>query len=176
MPDGEIVGELGGLRNVAPGPDSVPVWLAPDGTLLTDTYVPPRARPRLRSAVRWTLAPLGWRGFSPLLTRSRAVARRTLISATRLAKRRSQPRRHGEPIGYLYREGARNRLPLYAAHHPVTGDLLLTRDALEANDMGYAGITLLGYMVASACLTDSLDLSRRSVPWASRFGQAARPG
>jgi hypothetical protein len=172
-PHGELVGELGGLRE-ADSSESVPVWLAPDGSLLTDSYVPPVGRPSPSAAVRWTIAPLAWRGLGPLLPRLRAVARRTFMSAVRLLKARSAPARHGDPIGYLYPEGGPARVPLYVAHHPVTRDQLLTPYPMEANDMGYADITLLGYLVESACLTGSLELSRPTVPWASRFGWTAR--
>jgi hypothetical protein len=78
------------------------------------------------------------------------------------------------PDGYLFRDDGPSRLPLYAGVHPVTGDQLLTQYALEAQDMGYARIERLGYLLASWPVTGSADRTRPTVPWASRFGLEAR--
>ena len=53
-------------------------------------------------------------------------------------------------------------------------DQLLTRSELEARDMGYVNVTLLGFLRDRAPVTGELELRRTAVPWASRFGLSAR--
>jgi len=77
-------------------------------------------------------------------------------------------------VGFLAREPAGHRIPLFAAVHPVTGDQLLTPWRLEASDMGYTDLAVLGYMLAVAPVTGTRTIRQITVPWASRFGQNAR--
>jgi hypothetical protein len=41
--------------------------------------------------------------------------------------------------------------------------------------MGYAHVTLLGFLRDRAPATGKLELRRTAVPWASRFGLSVRP-
>jgi hypothetical protein len=63
-------------------------------------------------------------------------------------------------------------VPLHASTHPVTGDLLLSTDASEAERLGYRHVVLLGYLVAHAPITGKLGPIQAPVPWAARFGMA----
>jgi hypothetical protein len=172
---GELEGELGAL---APQPygDGIAVWRTAAGTLVTDRYAPPPPHPGAPLAARWVAAPLTWSGGPPLAARARSTGRR-LLELPRAAIRARGPAEaeHGEaPLGYLSPSPAAHRLPLYSAVHPVTGDQLLTPWRLEATDMGYADVRLLGYMLDVAPLTGDRTLRTVTVPWASRFGHNAR--
>jgi len=168
---GELVGELGALHLTAE-PDSRSVWLDNDGRVITDSHAPTRAQPSLRQRLRWIAAPLAWRGFGRVRGRARAAARRLLDSVreSRVGGHKAVAR----PVGYLYAEGGADRVPLFAAVHPVTGDQLLTHYELEAADMGYGAVTQLGYILAEGPATGTIDMRRVSIPWASRFGLEAR--
>jgi glycosyltransferase involved in cell wall biosynthesis len=175
IPGGDFVGEIGALeRDDFPG--AIGAWVTPEGFFVTSGYVPPVHRPPLRSAARWSLAPLRWRGFSKRLARLRAVGRRTFESARRLATITEAPTRTpiGEPHGYLLPMQLEHTIPLYSAHHPVTFDQLLTTNEGQAADMGFVEITLLGHVFTQAPLTGSLGAGRPSVAWASRFGEQIR--
>lgn len=173
LPAGELVEELGALHLEAQS-DSVPVWVTDDGRIGTENYDPSSEPAPLFGAVRWALAPGRWWGLHRLLPRARAVGRRTLQIGRYTRSRRAGWRPSGPPAGYLFREDGRSRLPLYAALHPITGDQLLTRFPVEAQDLGYTAIERLGYLLAVRPVTGSDDRTRPTVPWASRFGLEAR--
>jgi hypothetical protein len=171
--EGVFAGELGALAQVGQAP-AVPVWIA-DGWLVTEGHAPAAERPSTKAVGKWTLAPGTWRNFSEPLPKARAVARRTVEAGKAL--RRSRPaaeRPEGPPVGWLLHAGGAGTRPLYAAYHPVTGDQLITNAPLEATDMGYAQPELLGHVRAVAPVTGSLGPQVTAVPWASRFGLAAR--
>jgi glycosyltransferase involved in cell wall biosynthesis len=79
----------------------------------------------------------------------------------------------GDPAGYLGRDGW---VPLYCAHHPVTGDQLLSTVAAEARSLGYENNVLLGYLVGRPRLTESLRPLRSPIPWAQQFGLSSDVG
>jgi glycosyltransferase involved in cell wall biosynthesis len=167
---GELAVELGALY-AAPPPEAVPVWMTAGGLIRTDSYLPRRARPGAATALRWTLAPASWRGFSTAGARARAVAGRAARLPRHVARTRGGAATpEGEPAGYLSRTPRAHSAPLYSALHPVTGDQLLTREGEEAVDMGYSEPVLLGHLALVAPLTGRLDPIRVGVPWASRFG------
>jgi hypothetical protein len=176
IPEGDLVGEIGALESEC-FPEAIGAWVTSDGFFVTSEYVPPIHRPRFRSAVRWSLAPLRWWGFSKRLARLRAVGRRTFESVKRLSRTGDKPQapaRAGEPQGYLLPRQVAGSVPLYSAYHPVTFDQLLTVSEGQAADMGFVEITLLGYLFAQAPLTRSLGVGRPTIPWASRFGERIR--
>jgi glycosyltransferase involved in cell wall biosynthesis len=172
VPQGEVVGEIGALATW-PHPGTIPLLRDPDGWIGTAGHLPAPPPPRLRSAVRWTLAPGRWQRFGHLGARGRAIGRRAAMAREHL---RRPPRAEAgapETVGYLFAEPDAGRIPLYSAIHPVTGDQLLTRHRIEPLAMGYVELTLLGYLLPQAPVTGTLDWRRRSVPWASRFGLEA---
>jgi hypothetical protein len=171
LPPGRVVGELGALADRALG-DAIPVWLTEDGRVMTADYRPEAARPSPRLVARWALAPLALRGFGPASARVRTFAWRLRRLVAGGAVPPAVPR--GAPVGFLHREETPRRRPLYAAVHPVTGDQLLSSSAIEAGDMGYVDVMLLGFLGASAPVTGSLGTERPLLPWASRLGQVAR--
>jgi hypothetical protein len=171
----ELVGELGALL-AEPLEGSVPVWLTDRGFLITDRYRPEHRRPALTQGLRWVLAPLAWRSSVGKGARVRAALRRAASLPGKLVSRVQPGRATTErPLGYLMAERSPAlHVPLYAARHPVTGDQLLTRHRLEAADMGYVDVVLLGYLSSQAPVTREASLRRVSIPWASRFGLAVR--
>ena len=169
VPDGELIGEIGSLR-AERDDDAVPAWLTADGRLVTPGHRPPGAHASRRRLLRWTLAPLGWRGIEG---RARTAAER-LLSLPRLG-RAAAPEGSGEPAGYLHGSEGPWRLPLYSATHPVTGDQLLSTSRWEANDMGYTGVELLGFVDDRAPVTGRLGTRKPLIPWASRLGRYERP-
>lgn len=178
LPRGELVGELGSLLR-DPSEDSVPARLTADGRLQTDDHPLTVPRPSLYRAIRWALAPAGWRRVAPSGARGRAILRRLVLSLRRLAGGRETGGDGGPVVGYLHRRAGAARLPLYAATHPVTGDQLLTTSPREPEDLGYASAELLGYLTAEAPVTGQLGLKAPALPWARRFGKrvpSERPG
>jgi glycosyltransferase involved in cell wall biosynthesis len=173
---GEVVGELGSLAD-SPLPGTKPVWLL-DGRLVAEGRRPPSGRPRLPAAVRWSGAPARWWGFSEPLPKARAMARRSLETVGRLAVPPPPvPDPDGlPPAGWLGEEMRPGHAPLYVSYHPVTRDQLITRSPVEAMDLGYAAPELLGYVREIAPVTGSLEQRPLPLPWASRFGMAARRG
>jgi hypothetical protein len=142
------------------------------GIVSTDRYRPPGHAPSSTRILRWLLAPLQWRDFAPAGGRARAVAQRLRHL---LAGRPQASNATGRtPAGWLHAVDGGGRLPLYAAVHPVTGDQLLSRSKWEGPDMGYTGLTLLGFLEADAPVTSGLGTRRPSIPWASRHGQRFR--
>jgi glycosyltransferase involved in cell wall biosynthesis len=176
LPAGEFTAELGALRlTPGPAPGAIPVWLTPDGYLVTYDYTPTMARPRLAVALRWALAPASWFGFSSASSRALGVLRRASELTRHLRRDDYRPSRPNRaPDGYLLGAPTEQATPLYSAIHPVTGDQLLSRHRLEAGDMGYVGTTVVGNIVAAVPLTGRVESRRADIPWASRFGRVAR--
>jgi hypothetical protein len=175
---GPLAAELGRLRLRA-GPTSVPLWLDLNGHVSTDRYAFRTPALELRRLVRWTGAPLNWRNFGHRYGRARSVVRRALDAERLLVSRVRPPRRvpaspGKELLGYLSAEPQMGLIELFAAIHPVLPDQFLTHDPLEASDMGYVDLCSLGYIEAAAPLTGTLGSRSVAVPWASRFGLAAR--
>ncbi len=173
---GTPAGELGALLE-RPHAGAVPLWVSPDGFVQTDGHRVAPGRPSPKEAVRWTLAPLHWRGPWSATPRARATARRALDAAAAVLRGSDRvPSTPQEaPSGYLFRDPGPARIALYAAVHPVVADQLLTTHPREAIDMGYRDVTLLGYIAAQAPVTGELGPRAAEVPWASRFGlDAAR--
>jgi hypothetical protein len=171
LPPGDVVGELGSLpREPAAGLDSV--YITAGGHLVTDASARAPARRARTAAVRWALAPLGWRRSGiDVATRARA----TVTRARRLLARRDGP--PGDPVARvasIHRQDAPKRVPIFSAVHPATGDQLLTTSAWEAVDLGYGEAELLGYADRQAPVTGRLSVERCDLPWASRFGRRTR--
>jgi hypothetical protein len=173
QPRGERVSELGAVLDW-PQRGAIPVWIDDRGRLTTDEYQPSGARPDARTTVAWVLAPATWELTRSIRPRARAVARRALGAGRTLARRNGAPADRGQPAGWLLRDAGQGRLPLYAAEHAVTGDQFLTRFPMEAADMGYTGIRLLGWMLPHALVTGTLELMPTAAPWAVHFGQKVR--
>lgn len=174
--DREFSAELGMLR-LAPESGSIPVFVDRSGRLSTDRYDPGEPAPQMAQMLRWSAAPLAWKGFGRHGGRARSVARRTLesaqVSAARAVRRGAEAGdRH--PIGYLLADPGPGRVQLFAGTHPVLRDQFVTIHRMEATDMGYEAVTSLGYIDARAPLTGTLGGGRVAVPWASRFGLVAR--
>ena len=167
---GRLAGELGGLHARA-RERSVAVWITPDRRLVTEGYVPERGRPSRGDALRWVVAPLAWRGFPGLASRIGAVPRRAL-ALLRTARACRPPR--GEPAGFIHLDAAPERLPLYSAVHPITGDQLLSSWQWEPVDLGYVDVTELGYLDPLAPVTGHVGVVSPPLVWASRFGQRVR--
>jgi glycosyltransferase involved in cell wall biosynthesis len=175
----ELVGELGALHLIGQ-PDSVAVWLDEHEGIAVDDLIPSHQSPNALQMARWCLAPFKWRNFGHVHGRIRSVGRR-LWDTTRLTIGASvgtmtarQQDGHRRCVGYLHQTPRRGRRQLFAAIHPVNGDCLLTRDPLEAADMGYGAVTSVGYILDRAPATGTLAMRRVSVPWASRFGLEVR--
>jgi glycosyltransferase involved in cell wall biosynthesis len=181
----ELVGELGALHLTAE-PGSIAVWIDEHGQILTRQYVLEVEPPTVGQLLRWTAAPVGWRGFGHLRGRTRSVARRGLEATNRIRnvvferhglesiRSQTQTRPPEPPVGYLYPHPGPGRLELFAATHSLTGDQLLTHHALEAADMGYGNAVSLGYALERAPVTGTLGMRRVVIPWASRFGLEVR--
>ncbi len=174
VPEGELVGELGALAD-SPLPGAKPVWIT-DGRLITESHRPPAGRPPLEAVVRWSGAPARWRGFSEPAPKARAIVRRAVASAARLAvPAGGPPEPNGAaPVAWMYEEPRLGRVPLHVGYHPVTGDQLLTHSPDEARNLGYVNCELLGFVQPVAPVTGSLEQRVLPLPWASRFGLAGR--
>jgi hypothetical protein len=158
---------------------AIPVWLDAAGRISTDRYsfTEPPLTPA--SLLRYSGAPLNWRGFGPRSARLRATFRRLLdIERLLLAgARRKGPDRNGQRLlGYLRSEPGPGLIELFAARHRVLPDQFVTHHPLEATNMGYVDVRSLGYIQADAPLTGALGSKRVAVPWTSRFGLAAGVG
>ncbi|MDQ6605752.1 MAG: glycosyltransferase [Actinomycetota bacterium] len=189
-----IAAELGRLLP-KPEPNATAVYVDAAGGLSTDSYRFERAVPTPRELARWAAAPLNWHGFGSLQGRLRSAARRgtdveALLREIAIKRARAvlpvgsatgrpadaDPGGASAPVGYLLREPEPGMVALYAARHPVMADQFLTHHALEATDMGYIDVRLLGYLEGAAPVTGKLGSHRVAIPWASRFGLAARFG
>jgi hypothetical protein len=170
VPGGRLEGELGALF-AEPTGDCEPLWIDGHDQVFTARLAARDGRPSFRTAARWTGAPLTWRRFSSAGPRLRATAHRTYESARILASRPATDiSRPSGPAGYVLKNATSRTVPLYAATHPVTGDQLLSTSEPEPRYLGYKDVVLLGYLLARAPVTRTLELARLGVPWASRFG------
>lgn len=172
VPAGLAAGELGALL-AEPTGECDPLWVDEDGRVFAAGQLSLDSRPSLRTALRWTGDPLTWRRFSRPGPRLRASARRALDSARVLAFPPPSNGHPREPSGYLLRSPTSRTVPLHAAIHPVTGDLLLSTQPSEAVSLGYQEVPLLGHLVARAPVTGKLGPLHPAVPWATRFGLVA---
>jgi hypothetical protein len=171
-PAGELVGELGCLTT-ARELDSIPLWMTPEGYLLTDQPQPAPRTAAPAAALRWVLAPLTWvRGPGSL--RQRLLASLVRGAGLVAGSRGEMSPPSGRPLGYLHRDGGPDRVALFHAIHPVTGDQLLSTYYWEAVDLGYGEPVLLGHLELDAPVTGDLGTGRPWLPWASRFGQRVR--
>jgi hypothetical protein len=170
IPDGELVGELGALYPVE-GDDVSALRMSPEGYLVADGHPPPahgRIRPLL--ALRWSLAPLAWRGVDASLA-ARALTALRRIGSQLGGGPRAPSAAAGPPLGYLKHEPGPGRLPLYSAIDPLSGDQLLSTDATEAVELAFGHPQLIGYMEERAPVTGKLGSGGPDLPFASRFGQ-----
>jgi hypothetical protein len=169
VPDGDGAWELGALMDRDPG-GGIPAWT--DAGRLSTAHYDAGGSPRsARRSARWALEPVGWRGSGPLGPRVRAVARRGL-DVMRHALASPAPVRTAEAEGWLLPEPGPERVPVFAAIHPVTSDQLVTRDPSEARELGYEALRMLGYALAVGPVTGTLSPPQPAVPWARRFGRA----
>jgi hypothetical protein len=136
----------------------VPLRLSDDDTVGESAGLIARAR--------WTAAPLAWRRV-----RARQQLEGVAMRARDLFSKDLRSRPQESTIGYLRASPGPHHSPLYAAAHPVTGDVFLTRSAIEAGDMGYGRVRRLGWIA-------DIGADRRpgsdTIWWASRFGQFRR--
>ena len=171
---GDTPWELGALLDRDPG-DGIAAWVDADGRLHTDDYAPTRHPYDPRRTLRWVGAPIGWRGFGRVPARARAIARRGVEAVRQTAVRPGiavPVPRDEKSLAWLLPDPGPDRCPLFSAVHPVTGDQLVTRDPSEARELGYGSIQILGYALALAPVTGTLQRPGFGVPWASRFGEA----
>jgi glycosyltransferase involved in cell wall biosynthesis len=174
LPRGELAAELGGLAESSLQGSIAAEIL--DGYLVTERHRPAPARPALREAARWALAPIGWRGLASRGARAKVAARRAAIAAARLLRASRDNEPSGEAAGWLFEQARPGLVPLFAAYHPVTGDQLLVRNEESAALLGYRDSELLGYLHAEATVTGELGEKTVPIPWARRFGHVPRPG
>ncbi|MGI8622841.1 MAG: glycosyltransferase [Solirubrobacteraceae bacterium] len=172
---GRIVARLGQLLPVQI-PGCVAARVLPDGTFVTDRYRPAWRHAGPSQTLRWILAPVTWRRQGSLLVRGRATARRATQALRRSGDRTSTSAdavAQAPTIGYLYTAPGPDRLELFSAVHPLTGDQVLTPFPLEATDMGYVDVTTIGF---TRGVVENVKIDRYSAPWTSRFGLEARRG
>jgi glycosyltransferase involved in cell wall biosynthesis len=171
---GEQPWELGALLDRDPG-GGIAAWVDGNGRLHTEGYAPTRHPYDARRTLRWVGAPASWHGFGRVQARARAVARRSVEAARHTLVRpgmAAAPRRAQEPLAWLLAEPGPDRVALFSAVHPVTADQLVTRDPSEARELGYGSVQILGYALALAPVTGTLQRPGLGIPWASRFGEA----
>jgi glycosyltransferase involved in cell wall biosynthesis len=169
FPRGERIGELGGLAESGLQGE-MPLWII-DDYVVTAAYSPPLGKPAARRALGWAAEPVRWRGFATPADRAKVMVRRAIQggqSRARLGRLLPGPDR--DPDGWLFSSPRPGMQPLYASHHPVTADQLLTRSAEDAAQMGYENLQLLGFMRPEAPLTGSLDQQPVGMPWARHAG------
>jgi hypothetical protein len=162
---------LGGLWT-RPGSAFVALHLHEDGLLTSELLpVPPPRTSPLNARLRWAAAPLTWQR-RPRAWAARAAASRLKTLGVKPSSRFSAAS-GSSLVGYLKREPSPGWSPLFSATHPALADQYVTRSELEATDMGYRVMGVLGYI-----LDRYADRSREALPaevkWASRFGQQRR--
>jgi hypothetical protein len=174
-PAGQPQAEVGGLAESALQ-GSTPVWIA-DDYLVTSKYRPPMSKPGAVAAARWTVEPALWRGIAPPSSRLRAVTRRSAKSvASRVQLGRGSVDPSGDPSGWIFDSARPGLVPLYAAHHSVTGDQLLADSEAEIARLGYVDVQLLGFMSPAALPPrKGPDPGPQLVPWARRAGLEGQP-
>lgn len=176
VPPGLLAGELGALAETELQ-GSIGAWIV-DGQLVTERHTPPPRRPRPLRATRWTLEPAAnWRGIATKKERTRAMLRRSALSATSLVGLGSASAGpSGDAEGWLYEKFRPSLSPLFAAYHPVTGDQLLSRSPGDAGELGYDPPTLLGFIRVTGPVTGHTTQSHLPLPWARRLGAVPRSG
>jgi hypothetical protein len=177
-PEVTLSAELGLLRPGAPR-DGVALWVDGQGRVTSDIHVSAPLQREPRQLLRWALAPLAWRRFGHVKGRARSVVRRgadagSIALSSLRASGVERPATGRQLLGYLHADPANSRVPLFAATHPVLGDQFLTHHPIEATDLGYGDVALLGHIEADAPLTGQLGGRRGAIPWASRFGLYTR--
>jgi hypothetical protein len=180
-PDTELVAELGAVY-LTGEPGMIPLYLDGEVGVSVENRTFGVDSASLLTILRWTVAPVGWRGFGRVKGRLRSVARRAYEAPMIWARGADRVSERGAstlpgqrvPAGYLLDRPGPDRRELFAALHPVTDDRLLTCHPLEAADMGYSAAVSLGYVLNVATVTGSLETRRVPVPWASRFGLDVR--
>ncbi len=169
LPEGEFLAEVGALAESGLQ-GSIGAWIV-DGYLYTERYRPPMPKPGALAAVRWVAEPAIWRGIADPSRRLKAMGGRSVTSAVSRARLgQGVPEPSGEPSAWLFESARPGLVPLFASHHPVTGDQLLTRSLQDAAQMGYVDSQLLGFMAMAAPLTGNNDHRGLPVPWARRSG------
>jgi len=176
VPDGELVGELGGLAKSALV-GAVACWIV-DGRLVAEGHAPPSARPTAGRATRWVAEPAAWRGLAPTSSMVKTALRRSLMTAESMRRRPAAPAElpSKPPEGFLYPSPRPGLVGLYAGYHPVTGEQLLVRTPNDIPHLGYDGPYLIGYMKPFAPLTGEFDQRFPYIPWSRRFGLVQRFG
>jgi glycosyltransferase involved in cell wall biosynthesis len=176
----ELVCELGALHRW-PVVGSIAVRIDAIGNLVVDDQPLTSVHCSALQLLRWCFAPLAWRGFGRPVPRLRASARRIWEAARHAVTPGSRREAvyclqddESPIVGYLHGEDRSDRRALFAAIHPVTGDRLFVREPLEATDMGYRLVGIVGYVLDRAPATGTLATRHVSVPWASRFGLEVR--
>jgi glycosyltransferase involved in cell wall biosynthesis len=169
VPSGNGVWELGALLDRDPG-GGIPAW-TDAGRLSTGHYEAGRSPRSLRRSARWVLEPVGWRGSGPRRPRARAVVRRGLQVARHAVASPAPVRSAAAAEAWLLPEAGPQRVPVFAAIHPVTSDQLVTRDPSEARELGYEALRMLGYALAVGPVTGTLSPPQVGVAWARRFGK-----
>jgi glycosyltransferase involved in cell wall biosynthesis len=173
-PSDQQTWELGALLDRDPG-GGIAAWVDEQGRLHTQDYAPTRLPYDARRTLQWVGAPASWRGFAGPRATVRAIARRSIEALRHTLQRPSIAApvpRQDEPVAWLFAEPAPGRHALYSAIHPVTADQLVTRDPSEARELGYSPERILGYALALAPVTGTLQRPLLSVAWGSRFGEA----
>lgn len=166
--------ELGALLDRDPG-GGIATWVDTDGRLHTEHYSPTRRPFDMARTLRWVGAPASWRGFGSRQARARATARRGVEAIRHVATRpglSGRSARVDEEQAWLLAEPGRDRCALYSAVHPISADQLVTRDPAEALELGYGRAQILGYALALAPVTGTLQRPALGIPWGSRFGEA----
>ena len=160
LPAGTPTAELGALAT-EPGAGRSPLWVLPDGRVATQSHRPDAPAPGRAARARFVAAALP----SPL------AARRALDLVLRPAAPAHDPEL--PPDGHVFDAPGPDRVALWAALHPVTGDQLLANDAATARAAGYGEPVLLGHLAAHAPVTGRLGVHAAPlVPWAGRRGVA----
>ena len=173
MPEGELLGELGGLSEISLAAP-IPAWIVA-GRLVTDRHSPPARWFGAAQAGRWVAEPVAWRGLASRTTQAKAILRRGATAARRAFRpTETAVTPQGDPAGWLFDVDRPGLTPLFAAYHPVTGDQLLCRSPEEAAQLGYLAPALLGFLRLVAPQTGKLDQQPLAIPWARRFGAVPR--
>ena len=172
LPAGRLPWELGAALGEDPG-GGMPVWVDRAGYLYTADYSPVPMAISAGKLLAWIVAPASWRGFGRWDERARSIGRRSWEALRRSGRMSAEPPpRDAPPMAWIDRAPAQGRYPLYSAVHPPTGDQLVTRDLSEVSELGYEQPRLIGYVIASAPVTGTLQRPRSSAAWASRYGEA----
>jgi hypothetical protein len=147
-----------------PGPDFVALERHAPGHLRSELLPGAPARAP-RDAAQWVAAPLRW-------SRS-ASALRAAGSRARHLARTARGATTATTLGFLRRAPAPGWSPLFAARHPALPDTFATRSELEAHDLGYRVLGVLGYVCDLYADRDPAA-QPHEILWGSRFGHGRR--